>query len=312
MTTGMSLKEVRIIDPVLSRYAQGFNQAELIWSKIAPPVSVTASGGQVLEFGKEAFRLYNSSRAPGGATKRISFGYAGKPYALRQKSLEGQLPREHIRDARAVLGIDLQQRAVNLPLRALQLELEYDVAQLVTTDTNYASGHAPTILANDKWDAYTTSNPIVQIKNARELIRSKTGMYPNKLALGAKPWEALKDHPKILERYQYSTVAILTLAMVAEVLSLDEIIVGKSTFADENDELQDVWGNYAVLFNQPMGTTYEVPAFAYTYTMQGHPLVEQSYYENNSKTWYFPVTYEREPVMASNIAGYLFKDALAA
>lgn len=40
--------------------------------------------------------------------------------------------------------------------------------------------------------------------------------------------------------------------------------------------------------------------------MEGHPFVEEPYFERNIKSWIYGVTYERAPVLAGVSAGYLF------
>ena len=106
MTTGMTNQQVRVIDPILSNVALGYKHPEHVGGVLCPSVPVMLSGGQVLEFGKESFREYNIRRAPGTGTKRIQFGYLGRPFALVQDALEGVVPFEHMRDANVMPGID--------------------------------------------------------------------------------------------------------------------------------------------------------------------------------------------------------------
>ena len=106
-----------------------------------PRVPVAVSGGQILTFGKESFRQYNIRRTPGSATKRVQFGYAGKPFALVQDALEGVVPREHLRDASQTPGINLGQRATNNAMRIASLALEVEQAALARDANNYDNDH---------------------------------------------------------------------------------------------------------------------------------------------------------------------------
>ncbi|WP_204568360.1 hypothetical protein, partial [Collinsella tanakaei] len=48
------------------------------------------------------------------------------------------------------------------------------------------------------------------------------------------------------------------------------------------------------------------PSFGYTYTLKDSLMAEEPYYERNNKTWYFPVSATRRPVLTGMGAGYLF------
>ena len=148
--TPLNTAGARIIDPILSTHASGYRHPERVGNLLFPAVPVGVSGGQRLEFGKESFRLYNARRAPGSDTKRIQFGYAGKPFALTQEALEAAVPREWMRDASQVPGIDLAARAVNLVMNSVTLLLEYQQATIATTAANYDNDHKVT-LAGATW-----------------------------------------------------------------------------------------------------------------------------------------------------------------
>ncbi|MBF0096276.1 MAG: hypothetical protein HQM04_06575 [Magnetococcales bacterium] len=303
----MNLKQVRLIDPILSEVALGYKNAELVGDALFPAVPVTASGGQVIEFGKEAFKLYSARRAPGSATRRITFGYAGKPFSLVQDSLEGTVPREHLRDALVVPGIDLGSRAVGNVMRALTLALEYEQAKLATTAGNYDTDHKISVSGADKWSA-DTSDPSKQIAAYREAVRASVGVYPNTLLLSAKAMAPLKQHPKLLDRIKYTGRDSLTTDILSNLWDIKKIVVGSAVFADDEGAMLDIWDNSAVLAYVPESSGgMEEPSYGYTYTMQGHPQVEQPYYDNNTKSWIYPITYERVPVLSGITSGFLIQ-----
>lgn len=308
----LSNSQVRVIDPILTSVVQGYKNLELIGSALFPSVPVAQSGGQIIEFDREAFRLYNARRAPGAQTKRIQLGYLGKPFVLMQDSLEAVVPREHLRDAMVVPGIDLARRAINVTMQALQLQLEVDQATLATTLGNYSASNKVTLAGATKWSA-ATGTPLVDIDTAREAIRSQTGVYPNLLVLSAIAFNAVKNNPNVIARLQYNAnispdATTITPQMLAGLFNVDKIIVGKAiTFTDANVS-SDIWGNNAVLAYVPTGLlSVEQPSFGYTYTMQGNPVVERPYYDDNSRSWIYGVNYERAPVLSGISSGYLIQ-----
>ena len=305
---GMSSSQIRVVDPVLSKIIQGFQHVEHVGFNLFPSVSVQVSGGQVLEFGKESFKFYKSRRAPGTNTNRIQFGYLGKSFTLVQDALEGTVPREFLRDANIVPGVDLGMKAAKSVQRSLLLGLENDQAVLATTAGNYDSDHKTELTGTDKWSD-GGSDPAGDINAGKEVVRSSVGIYPNTLLLSAKAFNAVKEHPKVVERFKYTSKDSVTPNMLAGLWDLKKVVVGKAIGFNDAGASIDIWGNNAVLAYVPASSSgMEEPSFGYTYTMQNHPLVEKPYYENNAKSWIYPVTYERIPVLTGILSGYLIQN----
>lgn len=304
--------QARVVDPILSEHARGYRQAQLIAAFLFPVAFVPAYGGKVIEFGKESFRLYNSKRAPGSATKRIRFGYEGKPYAIVPSALEAQVPRELGVDAQAVPGINLATRAVNLVLRARLLEHEYDCAQIARNASNYDSDHKVALSGNDRW-THPDSDPVDDVTTGKEAVRASIGMEPNTLVLSARAWAALKRHPQLLGRTGEAGVKIVTLETLKAVLEIENIVVGKATVADASDSLGDVWGTDAILAYVSPGSGAEAnaeePSYGYTYAIEGMPLVEQPYWDQPTKSWVYGVSHDATPVLSGMTAGYLIQNA---
>ncbi|WP_047396541.1 hypothetical protein [Chitinibacter sp. ZOR0017] len=300
---------VRIIDPILSTVAQGYANQEYVGMNLFPGVPVSASGGQILEFGREAFRLYSSARSPGSGTRRVQYGYLGRPFALENHSLEGMVPREHQRDAAQVPGIDLGKGAVKKTMKALQLSLEVAQATVATNAANYPGTNKVALAGAAKW-----SDPgcdiVAGVDVGREAIRSQCGLYPNVLVLSPVAFNAAKNNPKIVARFQYTSAQSITPEMLAGIFNVKKVVVGAAVYWTDANVATDVWGNNAVLAYVPEGQLSDVdePSYGYTYTMDGNPAAEPPYYDNNSKSWIYPVTYERVPVISGIIAGYLIQN----
>lgn len=303
----MGNNAVRVIDPILTTVVQGYSNQEFVGMELFPAVPVPTSGGQVIEFGKESWKLYSTARAPGSSTKRITFGYKGKPFALENHSLEGLVPREHQRDAQAVPGINLGSVAVNGTMRSLKLALEVQQAQVATNAANYDAANKVTLAGTSKW-THADAKPLEVISNGREAIRKKCGLYPNKIVFSAVSWRAFINHPSVVERFKYTNGQAITPDMIANLIEIKIVKVAAAIYFDASENAQDVWSNDVVMGYVPMAvTTNEEPSFGYTYTMEGNPAVEQPYYDNNAKSWIYPVSYERVPVIAGITAGYLIK-----
>lgn len=303
----INTRSARVVDPILTTHAQGYRQQQLVGELLFPRVPVAVSGGKILQFGKEAFMLYNAARAPGGATKRVQFGYEGLPYALDQERLEGKVPREWMRDASAVPGIDLGQRAINGVMKILTLALEYQQSKLARNAALYDVNHKLALSAGDKWSA-DTGKPVTDVKDGKEAVRASTGVEPNVCLLSPSAWSAASENPQVLERRKYVEKGPVTLDEFARLIEVERVVVGKAVYHD-GQQFQDVWGNDCVLAYAPqVSSGMEEPSYGYTYTMDGNPLVEQPYYENNPASWFYPTTFERAPVLTGEAAGFLIQN----
>lgn len=304
----MNLKQVRVVDPILTNIAIGYQNAELVGHNLFPRADVYVSGGQVIEFGTEAFRKYNLRRAPGANTPRIQFGYAGKPFALVQDALEVSVPREWMRDASVQPGIQLATRAVNLGLDVVQLALENDQAALATNAANYGASNKIDLTASSWFDP--ARDPVVDITTGQEAIGDSIGAVPNVLVLSGKAFAAARTNPHVTERFSGIHSGAISVAQLASVFDVERIVVGRARWQTDAGVMTPAWGTHAVLaYAAPAGSSVERPSFGYTYTMDGHPLVEQPYYDNSAKSWIYPTTYERAPQLTGVAAGYLLQNA---
>lgn len=323
MTPQQSPSQVRVQDPILTTHAHGYRHMERVAPLLFPLVRVFVSGGQVLEFDKSSFRKYNSRRAPGAGTKRINFGYLGKPFALIQDALESPLPREFMRDAAVTPGIDLGKQRTNGLMSHATLQHEIESADIATSTSSYASNNRLALSGSTQF-SHADSDPVSIIEEGREAVRSQVGAYPNVCIAGPKPHKAFKNNARVIDRFKYTTPESITPAMLAQLIEVERYAVGTSVWVNDADENVDVWGNNIILAYVPPEIinlearyapndmlTFETPSYGYTYVMDGHPVMEEPYYEKNAKSWIYGYTFERAAVLTGMGAGYLLSNVAA-
>lgn len=312
MPAQMTPGQTRVVDPILSDHARGYRQAELVAPSLFPFADVSAYGGKVIEFGKESFKVYNSKRAPGTNTKRVRFGYEGKPYAIVPSALEVPVPRESMRDASAVPGINLATRAVNIALRSQLLEYEVDAAAIATAAANYDNNHKVALTGTDVW-TNDASDPAGDIEAGKEAVRSSIGLYPNTLLLSAKAFSACKRNVKLIDRSANTGIRKVTLDLLRQIFEIENIVVGSGVVASDDNTFGDVWGTSAVLAYVSPGAdvnaNIEEPSYGYGYRIEGMPLVEQPYWDNSAKSWIYGVSNDATPVLSGMAAGFLIQGA---
>lgn len=311
LTPGQS----RIVDPILSEHARGYRQAQLVGRSLFPLAPVPSYGGKVIQFDKSSFRLVNSKRAPGGATKRIQFGYEGAPYAIVPSALEAGVPRELMRDATVVPGIDLATRSINTVLSVLNLGHEVDCATIARNAANYDGSHTVALSGTSVW-SNAASDPNGDVTTGREAIRESIGVYPNTAMISAKAMKNLKFNAAILDRIKYTSRDSVSTDILAALWEIPNIVVGQAVSADATtDAFGDVWGPDVVLaYVAPSGggsaaANAEEPSYGYTYLIDGMPMVEAPYWDNNTKSWIYGVSFDNTPVLSGMQGGYLIAGA---
>lgn len=307
-------RQARVIDPILTTHAQGYVRPGNINQFLFPVAYVGVYGGQVLEFNKESFRRYNTKRAPGSATKRIQFGYAGKPYAIVPNALEALVPYELMNDAAQVPGVDLASDAVDGVLDVMDLSHECEAADLARDATKYDANHKLALVGADRWTG-ANGDPTKNIVEAVEAIRSSVGVRANTVALSASAFTALQFNAKILDRLKYTSAGAVTTEMLARLWNVKDVVVGDAVVASgQDDDFGDVWGDDVIVayVAKPIGGNKRSnarPSYGYTYTMKGHPLVRAPYQDENHLSWVYPTSADRTPVLSGITAGFLLQNA---
>lgn len=311
----ISPSQARVVDPILTSIAQGYHNNEMVGGFLFPAVPVSMRGGNVLTFGKEGFMLYATQRAPGENTKRVSFGYAGAPYALADFSLEGLVPVEIEQEASNGPGIDMGAGAINEVSDIMALRLEKQQADIARNTALYGANNKLALSGTAQWSDFgATSDPVAVVEAGKDAVRAATGKRPNTAVIGAAVMSKLKQHPKILERIKYTGRDVATPELLASLFGMERVVVGDSIYSnDAGTDFADVWGKDVVLAYTKLGTVASrgTPSYGYTYQLNGYPLVEEPYFDRNAKSWVYPVTRSEAPVMAAAGAGFLISSAVA-
>lgn len=306
----MNRSQVRVVDPILSAVASGYKNAAYVGTTLMPIISCPKSGIRLMKFGKEAFIKYNMRRAPGGKTATVQYGYASDPVALVQDALNGKVPREWLRDSEDIPGVNLGTSAVRTVMNTLHLGLEIEIAEIAVDANNYGANNKVALSGTDMWSD-SNSKLKKQMNTYKEAIRSKIGVYPNKMVLTPSDFNALDEHPEIRDQFKFTSSESITPEMIARFFDLESVVVGKSVWTpDETTEMSDCWSSTVLAYVPPEGErSMGVPSYGYTYVLDQHPLVEEAYFDKDTKSWIYPAEFERRPYQTGMEAGFLIQGA---
>lgn len=304
------------INPVYTSIAQGYQQNSLIGNVLFPKVDVGTRSGKILSFNKEHFMQYDGlARAPGAATRRVQYSYSSLNYSLIDYSLEGVLPKEIQQESMAPekgFTVDMAAAAMSRPIDSLNMRLEIEQAKLATTLANFPAANRITLSGTSQWNN-GASDPLNVVEVGKEVIRQATGKRPNVGVMGASVLARLKYNPAIIDRIKYVGKQSVTTDMIAELMGLDQIVIGDSIVSDDAGNFSDIWGKHMILAYTTTASAiqYGTPTFGYTYNLGGYPIVENSYYDPNHKTWVFPVSRAEQAAIVAPQAGYFIQNAVA-
>jgi len=119
----------------------------------------------------------------------------------------------------------------------------------------------------------STSDPIKLIRNEATTMIENTGYKPNKLILSPYAYNALCDHPLILDRIKYTQKGTVTKELLASMFEVDEILIPyaiKNTKAKGIDgETEFIMGKHALLCYAAKNPGIKQPSAGYTFAWNG-------------------------------------------
>lgn len=121
------------------------------------------------------------------------------------------------------------------------------------------------------------SDPIKNVRDAKRAVRESTGFEANKLVLGRSVFDALIDHPDIVDRIKYGQTAgapaMANLQTLAQLLNVDEVLVMNAVenTAKEGQTASHsfIGGKKAMLVHAATAPGLMTPSAGYTFSWTG-------------------------------------------
>ena len=298
------LKQLRIVDPVLTSIARGYKNAAYISEALFPVVSADKEGVTIPMFGKEAFRLYETERAIRAKSNVMTPDKVNSlDVVLHEHDLSYPIDyRESHEDM-----FDSEARATRRVKDALDLRREKACATLAQNPNSYNSNARKTLTESEKWSD-NGGDPIKDVEDGKEIIRQETGVRPNTVVMGAATYQTLKFHQKLQEALGSNERKLITLEHLQVLFGIDRIFIGEAIAGDK--KTSDVWGDNLILSYtaQTRGEeeegSYEEPSFGYTLRLSGMPETD-TYDQEGGKLRFVRHTDIYKPVIVGKDAGYL-------
>jgi hypothetical protein len=310
--------------PRLTRIAMAFQQEGMIADEVCPRVPVE---GELFEYSKvsekERLALPDTTIGRTGRANQVEFSQFNEQDRIEDHGLEAPVPVKDMETAAAAGVADPLELATMGIMELMALGREKEVADLVTTAANYASGYKLTLDGTSgkyHFNDNTNGTPIAQMEDAMNgmLVR------PNIMVVDRLTLTALKRHPETVARVfptAVTTSGQITTQQLADLLELERILVGQAWYDSAKKGQTQVnarmWGNALALLRINRGLASArtaIPSFAFTATF-GAPNQAGTYFDPSRGVKgvnVVKVIDQRKALISYQNAGYLFTNPRSA
>jgi len=236
------------VDAILTNISVAYMQRaeNMIADKVFPVVPVDKKSNKYFTYTKgDWFRDEAQRRAPGTESAGGGYNLSTDTYSADVFAFHKDVDDQTLANADTPLN-PLREAAEFVTARLmLRREVQF-ISDFMTTSVwaNEKTGVASSPSSSQfiQWSNYSTSDPIVDIEEAKEDILSTTGYEGNTLVLGYQAFRQLKNHPDFVDRYKYTTSSVITEEMMARLLGVDRILVAKSVKNSAEEGIADSMG----------------------------------------------------------------------
>jgi len=293
MTIGNPLPSAVHVNRPLTNISIAFRQAQtdFVADRVFPLVPVSKQSDLYYVYDSSFwFRSEMQKRAPGtesaGSDYKVSTAsYLCDVYALH-KDISDQVranedsPLNSDRDATEWL---MQQAMLKREIDFASTYMAGGVwtfeADGVASSATAAGSFDPTDASNnDKlhWSD-AASTPVEDIRQAKRFIKTKTGMNANTLTLSQTVYDALVDHPDIVDRIKYGQTsggpAVAGREALAAIFEVDRVLISSAVqnTAEEGATAANsfIVGKHALLSYVAPRPSIMVPSAGYTFSWRG-------------------------------------------
>ncbi len=257
------------------------NAANFVATRVFPNIPVQKQSDRYYVYERGDFnRDEMQLRAPATASAGGGYTLDNTPtYFANRFSFHKDIPDELRANADAVLSPDREAAEFVTHKALIKREKLFSNTYFKTgVWTFQRAGVAGTPGANQfkKWND-ATSTPIRDVRLGKAAIAQSTGFEPNKLIMGRAVYDAIVDHPEIIDRLKYGQTAgapaMASKQALAALFGVDEILVMN---AIENTAAEGIaaahsfiGGNHCLLTYSTSAPGLMTPTAGYTFSWTG-------------------------------------------
>lgn len=302
------------VDPMLTNTAIAYSNDAYVAEMIFPSFSVKKQSAKHFVYDRGRFRVNNNERGQGANSNEVTLSLTtGSPYFCEDHALKQFVADEDVDNAETPTSpfVDATENVSEMHMIAREVEL----ATLLTSTSNMTQN--TTLSGTSQWDDYTNSDPIGDVRTAKQTIHNSIHVDPNTMIIGKQVFDKLVDHPQILERVKYSQLGVLTAELLARIFDVDRVIVagaGYNTSVEgQSDSMSYIWGKNVILAYIAPVVRPKLMTLGLTYTWKQQKVERlRGTDEEDRKGTYVRVgDHYYEQRLVSALAGYLMKTVVS-
>ena len=255
------------INAYLSEVARGYRNNAFVADVLFPTIYSEKEKIDIFQFNKEAFNIYDTERAIRANSNVIS------PHVVTN---------------------------------GLQLKHEKECADLAQDPSKYANSNK-IVLSGTSCFNWKKSDPQGVVDDAKNAVSSKIAQDPNTMVIGEDAWRVLKRNSQLKGLISDNQNKLITLDLLKQFFEIENIVIGKSIFADANGNFTRIWQDNIILAYVPnLGasrTEYD-PSYGYTVRKKDALNIDE-YNKEGNKVKYIRATDIYTPFLVGAEAGYL-------
>lgn len=262
------------VDRYLTNLSIAYQNEQYIADQIFPIVPVNFMSDLIPAYDKSYwFRLEAKKLGPTEPPPRIGYKVSSDSYFCEEFGVAHEIPDRVRENADSPYQPDRDGMALIVEQLDMLRESRWttDFWKLGVWGTDWTGGTTFT-----KWSSLATSTPIVNLRAAGRTVRRKIMRKPNLLVLGDLAMDTFADHPEILDRIKFGATsnapAMVTPNLIAQLLTLEELLVGTSMYTTDAEGTAEAsitysayWDDDALLLYRPPAPSLRTPAAGYTF-----------------------------------------------
>lgn len=307
------LKNKRVVDPVMTSIARGYRNAAFIGEHIFPVVYTDREAVTVPVFGRSAFVEVDTVRAV-GADSNVLIREKSSTLDLVLHEHDLAAPVDYREQTESMFNEEAKE--IRRVTNGIHLRRELIAARLAQDKKVYPASSVKTMTSVERWEG-GHGDPVEVIEGGIEAVRSKIGVRPNLMVMGASVMPLLRYHPAITTALGLNERKRITPQILRELFGLDKVIVGEpvsmasmTDAGNRNKYPVDIWGDNLMLFyvtpprEGAESADENEPSFGYTLRRKGMPVADK-YDGVGGKVKYCRYTDIYKVAVVGGDAGYL-------
>ena len=301
----------------------------MIGEKVFPIMPLTSPAQKILKYSKaNMFRLEDGTlyRAEGGEVKTFNWSIDSQTVNPRQYSAGESVPVEMI---------DIESMPGQLPTNSVIDAVQHATARIdmfkesliakTIYGTAWVDGAVGGTSVGGNWGLTTTSNSFLSdVFNAKAAIRSATGLLPNVLVLDYDTFIKQQFNPVVADKIKYTQRAVITEELLASLLQLDEVIVGRAvqttspeTKKTTSPTMTSIWnpsgkGNAFLYHRENPGLRTISAGYQFRLPYRGSMRYIEGYYWYPTRSYIYTVTEQVDIAPVALDVGYAFTSCYTA